>query len=108
MVTSHAFSASFDCHKALQTDEKTICEDRILSEKDVQMATIFTLIKGLLLMGGRGALVDEQEAWLASRRKCEADKSCLLQLYDQRIRELMNEYQSISKTINIANRNFLI
>ncbi|MBS0054196.1 lysozyme inhibitor LprI family protein [Yersinia sp. Marseille-Q3913] len=96
----YASAASFDCKQAASVDEKAICADRTLSEKDVQMTTTYNLLKGLLLMGARGALQDEQGKWLKKRQQCGANYTCLSQLYDQRIGTLMDEYNKIAQTIN--------
>ncbi|EKN6177460.1 lysozyme inhibitor LprI family protein [Yersinia sp. 22-579] len=95
-----AAAASFDCKLAVLADEKAICADPALSEKDVQMTTTYNLLKGLLLMGARGALQDEQGEWLKKRQQCGANHTCLLQLYDRRIQTLMDAYNNIARTIN--------
>ncbi|WP_420895833.1 lysozyme inhibitor LprI family protein [Yersinia bercovieri] len=96
----YASAASFDCKQAASIDEKTICADRTLSEKDVQMTTTYNLLKGLLLMGARGALQDEQGKWLKKRQQCGTNSTCLSQLYDQRIGTLMDEYNKTARAIN--------
>jgi len=74
-----------NCAKAKAADEKAICADKSLLQKDAVMSAEFTLLKGFLLMGGRGSLMDEQHDWLATRAKCGADKACLNKRYDERI-----------------------
>lgn len=77
-----------NCTKAKAKDEKTICADKAILQKDSVVATQYTLLRGMLLMGGRGALIDEQREWLSERAKCEADKKCLNKRYDERIDQL--------------------
>ncbi len=77
-----------NCAKAKAKDEKAICADKSILQKDAVMATQYTLLRGMLLMGGRGALIDEQREWLVERAKCAADKKCLNKRYDERIDEL--------------------
>lgn len=77
-----------NCTKAKAKDEKAICADKAILQKDSVMATQYTLLRGMLLMGGRGALIDEQREWLAERAKCAADKKCLNKRYDERIDQL--------------------
>lgn len=77
-----ASAAGFDCQQAAFADEKAICADRTLSEKDAQMTTTYNLLKGLLLMDARGTLQDEQGEWLKRRRLCGASYTCLSKLYD--------------------------
>jgi uncharacterized protein len=77
-----------NCAKARKADEKAVCADKSLLQKDAIMATQYSLLRGMLLMGGRGALIDEQHDWLAERAKCAADKKCLVKRYDERIDQL--------------------
>ncbi|WP_256675937.1 lysozyme inhibitor LprI family protein [Pseudomonas sp. SCB32] len=94
-----ATAASFDCGRAKQADEKTICADRQLSELDVQMATTYRLLRGLFAMGMRGSLGDSQLAWLEQRRACGANKACLKQRYRDRLDALQKVYDGIDKPI---------
>lgn len=84
MLCGPAHAASFNCHLAEHADERAICADPYLSEQDVRLATTYRLLQQQLLMGGRGALQDEQQAWLRQRRQCGADRVCLQQQYTLR------------------------
>lgn len=98
LSTAHA--ASFDCDaKELQPDEKTICDTRSLNDADVKMATTFQLISGLLAMGSRGTLQDEQTAWLKTRQACGADAACLKSSYETRLKQLDDAYKKINRPI---------
>lgn len=90
-------AASFDCRKATQADEFAICDSRQLSELDVKMATIYDIVLKLVGMGTRGAIQDEQRAWLAARQACGADRSCIRDLYEARIKTLMAEVDRIAR-----------
>ena len=90
-----ARSASFDCGKAKASDERAVCASRALSEMDVEMAVRFEMLAGLVGMGTRGDMGDEQRAFLAQRRQCGADKDCLATLYRARIATLKSEYQNL-------------
>jgi uncharacterized protein len=93
---SHA--ASFDCSKTdLKADEKAICDNRPLNDLDVKMVTTFDLISGLLPMGNRGELQDQQTAWLKTRQACNADVACIGQSYDARLKQLMSVYNNIQR-----------
>ncbi|WP_261464244.1 lysozyme inhibitor LprI family protein [Serratia marcescens] len=83
-----AQAASFNCNLAKHADERAICADPHLSELDVRLATTYRLLQQQLLMGARGALQDEQNAWLRQRRHCKTDQYCLAQQYSQRQQEL--------------------
>jgi uncharacterized protein len=91
-------AASFDCDgKALQPDEKLICDTRSLNDADVKMATTFELISGLLAMGSRGTLQDEQTAWLKTRQACGADAACLKTSYEDRLKQLDVAYKHLNR-----------
>ncbi|MFA5964353.1 MAG: hypothetical protein WC804_10080 [Sphingomonas sp.] len=80
-----ARAASFDCARASAADEKTICGDRILNDLDVKMTTLYDTDGHFMLMGARGALHDDQVAWLKTRRACRGDKVCIRRSYYARI-----------------------
>lgn len=90
-----ATAASFDCRKARTADEKAICAERSLNDKDVRMDVLYGINRHTLAMGGRGALMDRQQEWLRDRRACGASKACLNRAYDQRLGELENGMQRI-------------
>ncbi|RUM21337.1 hypothetical protein EFQ99_28095 [Rhizobium vallis] len=99
-VSDFAWSASFDCDaKDLKPDEKAICDNRALNDADVKMATTFELLSGLLAMGSRGTLQDEQTAWLKKRQECAADAACLKAAYDERLKQLGETYKNINRPL---------
>lgn len=99
-VSAPAEAASFDCAKPdLAADEKAICDDRALNDADVRMVTTFELVSGLMAMGSKGTLQDEQVAWLKTRQACEADVECLKQAYDVRLKQLMTLYGGIERPL---------
>ncbi|MCU6244144.1 hypothetical protein KWI10_23760 [Enterobacter asburiae] len=100
VLSGSAAAASFDCRNALAPDEKAICADRGLSEKDVRMATMFDMLREVVLMGGHGALQDEQTIWLQKRQQCGKNTVCLSHLYDERIDTLNGQYQHIINSLN--------
>lgn len=100
LLSVSASAASFSCSGVSAPDEKVICADRELSEKDVRMATTYDMLRRVVLMGGRGALQDEQTAWLQKRQACGDNTVCLSHLYDDRIDELNDQYQHIVASFN--------
>ena len=92
-----ANAASFDCRKAASADETAVCDSRELSELDVRMATLYDTVTKLVGMGVRGALQDQQRAWLDARRNCGADRACIRNLYETRIRALNTEFERIAR-----------
>jgi len=87
-MAGSASAASFDCKKARTADEKAICAERALNDKDVRMNELYGINKRTLAMGGRGALQDQQRDWLQGRHTCGSNKACLNRAYDGRLAEL--------------------
>ena len=92
-----AAAASFPCDKAETPDEKAICANLALNDRDVEMATRFEILKEVLPMGGRTKMQDDQEAWLKERRTCGADAACLRDLYEARLRTLRGLLSEFAK-----------
>jgi uncharacterized protein len=90
-----ANAASFDCARARTPDEKAICANVALNDKDVRMSVLYDINKRTLAMGGRGALQDSQQEWLRDRRKCGANRACLNRAYDKRLDELDRSMERI-------------
>lgn len=83
-----AAAASFDCAKARKPDEKAICANRDLNDQDVRVDQLYGITRHLAPMGGRGAIMDDQRAWLKARQTCGANQACLKRGYDKRLGEL--------------------
>jgi uncharacterized protein len=88
IAANSAHAASFDCAKAQAADEKAVCANRTLNDLDVTMGELFSLDKRLLPMGGRDALIGEQQDFLKSRQACGAKVGCLTGLYQKRVNAL--------------------
>jgi Uncharacterized protein conserved in bacteria, putative lipoprotein len=97
-ITLPATAASFDCDRMdLAPDEKAICDNRDLNDADVKMVTTFDLLAGLLAMGNRGHLQDEQIEWLKTRQACGTDADCIRKAYDIRMKRLQDVYGTIER-----------
>lgn len=95
-----AEAASFDCDKMdLAPDEKAICDNRALNDADVRMVTTFDLLSGLIAMGARGTLQDQQAAWLKERQACGGDVNCIKSAYDKRMQQLDQAYKNINRPL---------
>lgn len=81
-------AASFDCARARATDERTVCGNRALNDRDVRMALLYALDLRFVPMGSRDVIRRDQAAWLRQRRRCGADGACLAAIYDRRIAAL--------------------
>jgi uncharacterized protein len=95
MFANLAQSASFDCKSANYPDERAICESRELSEMDVEMSVRYEMLSGLVPMGTRGDMQEEQRTWLQKRAQCGANQGCLRATYDARIETLKKEYEQL-------------
>lgn len=91
-----ALAASFDCRRAKAADEKAICADRALNDRDVKMTVMFDIAKHLVAMGRRGQLQDEQSEWLKGRRACGANRQCLNATYAHRIARLQGVIDDVA------------
>lgn len=95
VIPIKAQSASFDCGKAMEPDEITICNTPELSALDSEMGALwFTYSKLPLYMGASGARQDEAQAFLRRRGECGANAACLRRLYEKRIHTLRREIQN--------------
>jgi uncharacterized protein len=92
-----AGAASFDCRAASRADEIAVCDSRELSQLDVKMATLYDTVTKLVGMGVRGALQDQQRAFLNDRGACGPDRTCIRNLYEGRIRTLEAEVGRIQR-----------
>lgn len=95
-----AAAASFDCEgKTLAADEKAICDNRDLNDADVRMVTTFEILTGLLAMGTRGEMQEDQSAWLKRRQACAADVACIRTAYAERLKQLSETFQQINRPL---------
>lgn len=99
-VPQPASAASFDCGRAdLAADEKVICDTRALNDDDVRMVTTFELLSGLLAMGSRGAMQDEQVEWLKRRHACGGDAECIRAAYQERLKQFDDIYNNLNRPL---------
>ncbi|MBP1844568.1 uncharacterized protein J2046_002827 [Rhizobium petrolearium] len=96
----NASAASFDCDRPdLAADEKVICDTRALNDDDVKMVTTFELLSGLLAMGSRGAMQDEQVEWLKRRHACGGDADCIRAAYQERLKQFDEVYNNLNRPL---------
>ncbi|MCO5733987.1 lysozyme inhibitor LprI family protein [Rhizobium sp. SSA_523] len=99
-MSSPARAASFDCARQdLAADETVICEDRALNDMDVRMVTTFELLTGLMPMGNRDILREDQSAWLKTRQACGGDNACISKAYATRMEQLQEAYKGLIKPL---------
>ena len=93
---ARAEAASFDCTRARAADERAICGNRALEDRDVKLSTMFALVPRLVGMGARGAIQDDQRAWLTQRSQCGGNIACIRASYDRRIATLQRQFDDIA------------
>lgn len=81
----NATAASFDCKKAKTWAEKTICNNKQLSNLDELLAASYK--KALANTANKSSLKSDQLAWLGGRDACD-DTECLKASYTTRIATL--------------------
>ncbi|MBU6266672.1 MAG: hypothetical protein KGN34_03965 [Sphingomonadales bacterium] len=79
-----AAGPAFNCARATADDERAICRSADLARLDRKLAAIYHAIKACSGMRGEGIQGDQIE-WLAKRRQCGGDRTCLSRLYTGRI-----------------------
>ena len=81
-------AASFDCGKAANQVERTICSDRELSELDSKLADIYRS-----KASSTPGTVEDQRKWLHQQRDLCRTADCVRGAYLKRIAELTLAYQ---------------
>ena len=80
---------AFDCKKAQSETEKAICGTPALAALDLALSQQFAKARRARKPAARGALLDGQRAFLKRRDGCKADASCLREVYQARLKELV-------------------
>lgn len=78
---------SFDCDKASNHIERTICQDRGLAFEDNELGETFWFLKKELPPAQLRAVMRSQRAWIAQRNSC-SDRQCVEHAYEERLRSL--------------------
>lgn len=93
-------AASVDGKTAALADEKAICTNLSMNDKNVEMVTQYNFLSGLFAMGARGKLQDDQQAWLKIRRQCASSVGCLKRTNNRRLAQLDKSYDGINKPLS--------
>lgn len=87
IVVSHAaLAVSFDCSKASDEAERTICQSPLLSDLDDIMAAAYG--RAMLSSSESSTLKDQKVEWIRTSRRCGSDVDCLEAAYLVRIAQL--------------------
>ena len=91
-------SPSFDCNYARAPDEIAICQNPELANEDLEMSSAYFYLHRLAVEEGRrsalGALERSQREWLAARRECGSNASCLRRAYEDRLQDFASMRQA--------------
>jgi uncharacterized protein len=63
--------APLDCTKARSATERTICGNYALGQAEARMATLYEWTTQFVAMGQRGAMQDDQRAFIKEREQCK-------------------------------------
>ena len=74
-ISSSAFAVSFDCAKASNFAEKTICSDPLLRKLDNALSRNYKAMLGADLGGPVENLRNDQRKWIANRNKCTPENA---------------------------------
>jgi uncharacterized protein YecT (DUF1311 family) len=88
----HTYATSFDCRRASQDDEKTICGDAGLAAMDRQLSQLYDA--SLKTIDDPQALKQSESDWLIRRHMCDKDLDCLRRAYDERIGQFLGSLGS--------------
>jgi uncharacterized protein YecT (DUF1311 family) len=79
---------TFNCAKADNEDEQTICHNSELIVLDQRLDAVYSSTRGRLDADKRKALAADENVWLAQRRSCKSDVGCIRDAYLKRIKIL--------------------
>jgi uncharacterized protein len=80
-------AVSFDCSKATMQSEKLVCNNQTLSKLDDQMFAEYSKVKAM--SANPDLIKNEQITWIKNVRDCGINESCIEDLYNKRISQLV-------------------
>ena len=86
-----AAETSFDCSRASNVTEKSVCQDKTLAALDRKMAKTYAEAKQSYLKNEMKKLTSDQRAWIKNRNRCKDDRNCIVNVYQKRIAQLQIE-----------------
>lgn len=92
-LSSALYAASFDCANVAAPIEKLVCSDETVSNLDADLARVYKV--ALEKAENKDALKQQQRAWLKEKRNACKEASCLTQIYQARIAELIPNDRSL-------------
>jgi uncharacterized protein YecT (DUF1311 family) len=79
---------TFNCAKAENEDEQTICHNSELIVLDQRLDAVYSSRRGRLDADKRKALAADENIWIAQRHACKSDVACIRDAYLKRIKIL--------------------
>lgn len=79
---------SFDCDKASQLDEVSICVNPVLAKLDMELSALYKDARRFLTGNEANKLLSDQRAFLAARKEIKSDVNMMQVLYKERIKTL--------------------
>ncbi|MGD9686838.1 MAG: lysozyme inhibitor LprI family protein [Desulfobacter sp.] len=89
-VPGMTFTPSFDCTKASTGAERMICSNQELAQADVGLAQVYKA--ALSKASDKAALKNEQGNWIRTQRDTCSDAACMLDAYQTRTTQLLEQY----------------
>ncbi|EAO4206485.1 hypothetical protein M8Q70_003544 [Salmonella enterica] len=83
----------------------TSSENYTLNMLRVEMDVKYHWLTGLVSMGVRGEINDEQQKWLQECRICAQNTPCLITLYKKRLQVLDDIYSLIEKPVPLTGKS---
>lgn len=99
LSTNLVEAASFDCTKASTEFEKSICNDKQLSDLDEKLAKVYKKLKST---GDNANIKQDQIAWIKETRKCGSDSNCIQVKYQERLAILSKSLETKVENIKEA------
>jgi uncharacterized protein len=93
LATAGSAGAASFCAEARHADERTVCRTPGMVRVDRNMNRAYQKLMGELGSHGRHRLRSHQREWLAERRSCRNDATCIRLAY----RERMQTFRSIAR-----------
>ena len=98
VIASSAADAASFCRDARHADERTVCRTPGMMRVDRNMNRDYQRLMSEMGFFGRARLRARQREWLADRRECGNDATCVRLAY----RERMQTFRSIARRRGIA------
>ena len=101
-LATQAWAQSFDCNKASNETEETICHDGEFSALDEIMHRVYWASFEHVGWLSETQIRQSQREWIRERNRCGNESSCIYSSYSSRIHELSENVFSINTLTNFT------